>query len=139
MAKGKPFTKKQRADIIETLKPYLELDYDLKKAHTLAFSSLSEKYKKNIPDYTTISRWVKADESLAIKIEGWRNMVSAQARKNWAGKIKDTDYTASKDWLERREKNEFSTRQEMTGADGDNLIPEETKSKVDGLFGKMFK
>jgi hypothetical protein len=115
---GKPYTKEQREEIIESLRPYLTLGYDLKNACVLAQVT-----------YETVWEWVNKDTALLIKIKAWQNLVNAKARQNVAQKINDGDTLESKWWLARREKNEFSTRQENTGANGESLF--------DGLAGAL--
>lgn len=99
-------------EMIRTLEPYFKLGCNLKKACDYA----------GIP-YTTVHTWVSADEELRIKINSWQNEVNEEARRVWASKIKGGDFFASKEWLERKEKDEFSNRTELTGAEGKNLIP----------------
>jgi len=108
---GKPYTKEQRDKIIQSIKPYLQLEYDLKNACLLA----------GVP-YTTVRNWVNKDNALGVQIEAWQNMVKAKARQNVVKEINKGDTQESKWWLERREKKEFSTRTENTGADGAPLF-----------------
>ncbi len=55
-----------------------------------------------------------------------RNLPSVKARANIVTEIDKGDTEASMWWLERKEKQEFSTRNELTGADGEPLKPVET-------------
>lgn len=134
MAQGKPFTDEERNDIIESLKPYLMLNYDIKKSHTLAFSNLSEKYKDNIPEYTTIQKWIKNNPSLSVKVKAWRNSISANARQVWKDSIDKGNYIASKEWLERIEKETFSTRQEVLVESEDDI---KIINKLDSILDKI--
>lgn len=52
-----------------------------------------------------------------------REYVTEIARGVVARKIKRGDVDTSKWWLERRNKQEFSTRSEVTGKDGEALLP----------------
>ncbi len=106
---GKAWSQKK---VLRTLEPYFRLGCNLKKACDYA----------GIP-YTTVHTWISADEELRIKVNSWQNEVNEEARKVWANKIKSGDFLASKEWLERKEKDEFSVRTELTGADGKDLIP----------------
>ena len=99
---GKPYTKAQREEIIESLKPYLVLGYDLKNACINAEAT-----------YETVWDWVKKDNALLIRIKSWQNMISAKARKNIAKSIEDGDISISQWWVERREKKDFSLRTEQ--------------------------
>jgi len=99
---GKRYTKKQKNEIIQSIKPYLQLEYDLKKACMLA----------GVP-YTTVHTWVRKDNSLRIKIESWRNAIKARARRNIARSIDDGAIGDSKWWLERREAEEFKEQKNI--------------------------
>ena len=74
------------------------------------------------------------DLDFADKMSRAREFPSMNSRKNIVTAIKKGDQNASKWWLERRSKDEFSTRQELTGRGGkplnEPLSPEE-KNKVD--------
>lgn len=99
MAQGKAFTKEEKDEIVLSLKTYFQLGYSIKRACQNAGFNFQRVYE-----------WVKDDEVLRTKIEAWQNEISAKARENWREQIRGGDYQASKDWLERREKREFSTR-----------------------------
>lgn len=104
MAQGKQWDKEQ---IVQTLKPYLQLGYSVKKACKLA----------QFPD-STFYDWINNDDLLRAKVEAWQGMISAKARQNVASSVDKGNVEDSKWWLERREKREWSTRQEITGEDG---------------------
>jgi hypothetical protein len=55
----------------------------------------------------------------------WQNEPNAMARANWIAKMAEGDYVSSKEWISKKEKDEFSDRVEQTGADGKDLIPAE--------------
>ena len=65
---GKAYTPEQRANIIESLKPYLEMGFSRKKA--CAFVGF---------DDTTLSKWVQDDPGLSTKLTGWENVNTALA------------------------------------------------------------
>ena len=117
MAQGKPFTKEQRAEIIQSLQPYLEAGLSRNKAC---------EYVGLTPQ--TLSNWVIEDESLLIKLQGWENATNILAIRNIMDAIaieaetEDARKETSKWWLERRMKKEFSTRVESTGEDGQPLV-----------------
>lgn len=71
MAQGKAFTPEERARIIESLKPYLEMGFSRNKACN--FIGL---------DPTTLSKWVVDDQSLSMKLTGWENVNTALALAN---------------------------------------------------------
>lgn len=116
MAQGKAFTDEQRSSIIESLKPYLEIGFSRNKACSLIGL-----------DPTTLSKWVVADEALSMKLEGWENSVNKLVLQNLVDAIKkegetdDTRKETTRWWAERKMKADFSTRQESTGADGEQL------------------
>jgi hypothetical protein len=71
MSQGKPFTPEQRAIIIESLRPYLEMGFSRNKS--CRFIGL---------DPTTLSKWVQDDEALSMKLVSWENVNSALALAN---------------------------------------------------------
>lgn len=116
MAQGKEWTAEERATIIQSLKPFLEAGLSRNKAcESIGLTP------------STLSNWVKADDSLSIKLQGWENAINIQAMANVAAAIAkeaemdDARKETSKWWLERRMKQVFSTRVENTGADGKDL------------------
>ena len=107
MSQGKAWDKDE---VILLLEPYFKLGLNVTKACDYA----------GIPR-TTVQTWIEGDEELRLKVTAWQNEVSTTARKNWAEKIKTGNFEASTEWLKRKEKDEFSDRQEVTGADGKDL------------------
>lgn len=117
MSQGKAWTKEERETIIQSLKPYLELGFSRNKACNFI----------GIPPQT-ISNWVQDDESLGIKLTSWENAVNVIAVANIVDAIKaegqnqdDLKKENSWKWAERRIKEDFSLRQELTGKDGEKL------------------
>lgn len=117
MSQGKAFSPEQRETIIQSLQPYLEMGFSRNKA--CAFIGL----KPN-----TLSNWVKDDEALGMKLQGWENTVNSMVMANIVDAIRregeledDLRKENSKWWAERKMKDDFSTRQENTGADGKDL------------------
>lgn len=115
MAQGIAWDKEKA---IEALRPKLQLGYSLTKACNIV----------GIPQ-STVATWLEKDEPLRLKVNGWMNEVNELARRNWTEAIKNgiptkvgqDYYTPSKDWLERKEKDEFSMRTEQTGPNGDAI------------------
>ena len=113
MSQGKAFTTEQRNSIIESVKPFLEIGLSRNKACEAIGL-----------DPTTLSKWVIADETLSMKLKGWENTMNMLAISNVNSALlkeaetDDTRKETSKWYLERRMKQEFSTRTEQTGADG---------------------
>lgn len=64
----------------------------------------------------------------------WIGQTNVRARKNWKAVIEDGEYTPSKDWLERVEKDDFSTKQETDNLNTNlntEIISEESKEVID--------
>ena len=98
-----------REEILEQLKSFFLLGMSITKACETS----------GICDDQTILNWIKDDDTIRAKITGWQNYVSASAREVWAKEITEKkNYIAAKEWLERKEKKEFSQRQEITGGEG---------------------
>jgi len=118
MAMGKAFTKEQKEDIIQSLKPFLQ--DGLSRARACSVIGLAE---------STLSNWVKEDEALGMKLKGWENELNTIALRAIANGIKkeseseDTRLENSWKWTERKMKEDFSLRTEQTGADGKDLVP----------------
>lgn len=117
MAQGKPFTPEQRASIIESIRPFLEMGLSRNKACDAIGI-----------DPTTVSKWVQEDEALSMKLKGYENTMNMLALANVndallkESEMDDARKDTSKWFLERRMKNEFSPRIENTGADGMPLV-----------------
>jgi len=106
MAQGVAWDKEK---VTELLKPYLQLGYSVNKACKLV----------GIPQQT-VDTWIQDDNELQLKVTAWQNEISVIARKQWKKNIikgRPTkfgidDYTPSKEWLERIDRDDFSTRSE---------------------------
>jgi hypothetical protein len=115
MAQGIAWNKKT---VFEALEPKLKLGYSLTKACNICVIPIS-----------TVSTWLEKDEALRLKVNSWQNEISDMARINWSEAIKNgvptkygqDTYNPSKDWLERKSKDEFSVRQEITGQEGEAI------------------
>lgn len=108
MAQGKEYTIEQRMELIEAIKPYLQLGYSLRRACEYAGVS-----------HGTIYNWYVNDEALRTEIKAWQGLVNTQARQNIVEHIMGNtkkgikpDLETSKWWAERRERDDFSLRQE---------------------------
>ena len=98
MAHGKEWNKKK---VIEVLKPYFQLGCSVAKA--CRYAGIAE---------STFQTWVVEEPSLRLQITGWQNEMAAKARQNWRKQISNGNFDASKQWLERTEKDDFSTKTE---------------------------
>lgn len=104
MAQGKAWDKEK---VTEILKPYFKLGCSVTKACNYA----------GIPQQT-VDTWIQKDNELRLRITAWQNELSATSRRNVARKIEAKSESTSWKWLERKEKEEFSPRQEV-GVDGE--------------------
>lgn len=100
-------------EYVTKIEKYLMLGYSLPRACELG----------GVP-YTTVRDHIEKDESIRNKIDLLMNSVSLKARANVVERINNKDYHASVDWLERKEKNEWSKRQELTGENGQPIQQE---------------
>lgn len=116
MAQGREWTKEQKSDIIQSLQPFLEMGLSRNKACEAIGLAPG-----------TLSNWVKDDEALGMKLKGWENAMNMLAVANIRqalqkeAETEDARKDTSKWFLERRMKDEFSTRSEHTGKDGESL------------------
>jgi len=122
MAQGIEWNKDE---VIEILKPYFKMGCNVTKACSYA----------GIPR-TTVQTWIEGDDVLRLKVENWQNEPNHKARSNWIAKIAEGDYPSSLEWLKRKEKDEFSDRQEFTGADGKeiSLITKQIEQKANSIL-----
>lgn len=109
MAQGIP---RDKEEVLEALRPYFQLGCSVTKA--CKYAGIAE---------STVHTWVTNDDDLRVKVTAWQNEISAKARANWRAKVASGEFDASKQWLERTEKDEFSLRTENTAADGKDLYP----------------
>lgn len=73
---------------------------------------------------STFYDYCQANPEFSERKEGLKDMVKYQARKNIVDAILEGDKQQSNWYLERKAKDEFSSRTENTGADGKDLIPD---------------
>ncbi len=109
MAQGKAFTPQQREEIIQSLKPYLEMGFSRNKA--CVFIGLPAQ---------TLSNWVVDDEALGIKLQGWENAINMVVMQNIAQAIQkeneseDLRLENTWKWADRKMKDDgFTTKQEQ--------------------------
>jgi hypothetical protein len=105
---GREWTKEERTTIVQSLKPYLELGFSRNKA--CSFVGIAP---------STISNWVSEDESLGILLTSYENVINTVAMANIRDAINkeaemdDNRKETTKWWLERRMKEDFSTKTEV--------------------------
>jgi len=105
---GKPYTEQQKNTIIESLRPYLEAGLSRNRAcNRVGF------------DPTTLSKWVVNDPALSIKLQAWEDAINLMALANIQDAIRregeledDVKKENSWKWVERKMKDEFSTKVE---------------------------
>lgn len=69
----------------------------------------------------TLYNYQNANPDFLEQKEHWKNNPILKARKVVFNKIESGDENTAKWYLERKAKQEFSTRQEVTGKDGENI------------------
>lgn len=78
-------------------------------------------------------KWAKRKEVL-------KRTPNIQAKKNWIAELKGGNYNSSKEWLERKAKDEFSLKQEVeqtnTNVDVTDEVSEEQKKLIAERFMK---
>jgi hypothetical protein len=88
----------------------------LEKVFKLGCSVPKAALYTGIPE-RTIYDWLESDDVLRSQVRLWQNYSNWKARENWLDKLEKKHYTASKEWLERKEKDEFS-KKEITSNEG---------------------
>ena len=73
---------------------------------------------------STYFKHLKENEEFSERMRLARDYVTEIARGVVARAIKRGDRDTAKWWLERKNKQEFSTRSEVTGKDGEALLPQ---------------
>ena len=108
MAQGKKFTNEEKEEIIQSLRPYLEKGLSRNKACNII----------GLPT-STLSNWIKENESLGIRIQSYENTMALMALTNIYSALKkekstrETDKKTSKWYLERKLRDDFSTKQNV--------------------------
>jgi len=62
---------------------------------------------------STLYRYIEKHPHFWERKERLKKKPNIQAKVNWIKKINASDYQASKEWLERKSRNEFSLKQEV--------------------------
>jgi len=121
MARGKARNKKK---VLELLKPFFQLGCSVTKA--CAYAGIAE---------STVRTWIDADDDLRAQVVVWQNELSAVARKNLAVALRTGNISVSSEWLNKKERDEFAGRTELTGADGSPLggLSAEDKEAINKL------
>lgn len=134
MAQGREWTAEEKSDIILSLKPYLEMGFSRNKAcEAIGLAPQS------------LSNWVTTDESLRMKLKGWENAMNMLAVANIhqalqkEAETEDARKETSKWYVERRMKNEFSTRTEQTGAEGGPIQYEDLSQLDDSDLDRIIQ
>lgn len=72
-------------------------------------------------DMATLYRYCDRNPGYAIKKEALKRRPNILAKRNLTDALKERDKETSKWWLERKAKDEFALRSEVTGRDGQNV------------------
>jgi hypothetical protein len=114
---------RNKEKVIEALEPFFKLGCSILKACNYC----------GVPQ-STVQTWIDNDPDLRVKVVAWQHEMSAQARRNWKEKLKEGDFNASEAWLRKKEKDEFSDRQEVTGKDGEKLSYNFTDEQLERII-----
>lgn len=109
---------------LERLKPFFQLQLDITRACDAYNTKARDEFlqaqaygraRGDKPDYiarSTVQTWYEKDEAVRLLIDAWKDTTNILARQAWRKEIQNWNYWASKDWLERREKDFFSVKVE---------------------------
>lgn len=99
----------------------MEKNKKIEAAFSLDLSPQEVSFETGIP-YDQVLDWMATEENMK-KIEVLRLRPKWRAKKNILNKL-DDDVKVAQWYLERKAKDEFSNRTELTAKDGENLIPQ---------------
>lgn len=105
---GKQKSPKLTEDTIRKLEEAFSIDASVKEACYYADISTD-----------TFYRWIKKYPKLSYKLERLREKPVLKARQTVVKSLDNPDYAFK--YLERKKKDEFSPRQELTGKDGESI------------------
>ena len=100
----------------------LEVLAKLEEGFKLAFTDEQACSHANIGK-DSLYDYIKKYPKFGEQKERWKRLVDNMAKAKLVESIQEGDPNSVKFWLERKCKEEFSTRQELTGADGKQLMP----------------
>lgn len=131
MAQGKAWNKEE---VVEVLKPHFQLGCSIQRACDYAGIASS-----------TVKTWIENDETLRLKITSWQNELSLLARKNWKESLVEgrptkfgpDKYTPAAEWLQVREKEDFSKRTETDITTGGQ--PLHTMTPIEAEAAKAYE
>lgn len=126
MAQGKEWNKEE---VLTILEDFFKLGCSVSKACDYA----------GIPR-TTVQTWIDNDEELRLKITAWQNELNIAARRTLANalkKKKNPSVSTAFEWLGKKEKDEFSERKEITGANGEDLFDDEHRAKANAAIAEV--
>jgi len=90
---------------------------------------------------STLYRYIEKNPEFSERKELLKKQPNIKAKINWKDKINSWDYHASKEWLERKSKSEFSLKQEIqqenTNLDVSEWLTEEQKKMMAERFMKV--
>lgn len=111
-----------------------EVNDKIKNAFLFGFNNIEACAFAEISEETLYKR-LGEDEDFSKKVKLWKQNPFLKAKATVYGKLNEPD--TAKWYLERRRKDEFGTRTEVTGAEGKDLIPSliEKLDKTD--YGKL--
>lgn len=107
-------------------RPTVMTDETLSKLEEAFLNGASDKEACFIANISTQSLYdyQKLNPEYAERKEGLKDMPKYQAKKNIVEAIKDKNLTTSQWYAERKIKDEFAVRSELSGTGGKDLIPQ---------------
>lgn len=84
--------------------------------------------------YGALSRFIKDNPDIEQVIYLADSQTTDEAKAGLKAKIKEHDLNAIKYWLDRKAKDEFSTRTEVTGKDGSDLYSGASREDADAII-----
>lgn len=92
----------------------------LEYAFLRSFTDIEASLYANISP-ATLYRYIDANPEFWERKETLKKQPNIQAKLNWYKKLETEDYQASKEWLERKSRDEFSLKQEIDNKHTGNL------------------
>lgn len=136
--KKKVLKPKAKEYVYTTWRPTVMTEETVKKlldAFSYSFTDTEACLYANISK-PTLYDYIKKFPEFSNQKEDLKKQPNIKAKMNWISKIKDKDYQASKEWLERKSRDEFSTKQVT---DNNVVIEEMLSSEQQDKINKLLE
>lgn len=111
----------------------------LEFAFTHSFTDEEASLYANISP-ATLYRYIEDNPEFWERKDRLKKHPNIKAKLNWIKKLEDWEYQASKEWLERKSRDEFSMKQEIdntnTNIDATEHLTDEQKKKIATRYSK---